>query len=487
MVTYNPRLPLMGHQKAGLRLLARQGGGALLFDPGCGKTAPTLHWMAMLAAKQGAARCIVFAPLSAVDTWPDEVEKHVDPSVPVTCEILKGPVHKRVKRLRELRDTEKIPGLHLLITNHDCLSGSHKMPGTKTVTTRMAMIDALRQCDLDAGVVDELHRAKGRSSNLSRALAALAPFVKRRVGLTGTVMPNNQTDVWGQWRWVNPDRFPMNFEEFKRRYARLGGWMGKQVVGPLNEKELGQKMALDSLTVRKADALDLPPVTDRIVPVRLTPKERKAYLTMGRDLLVDVAGADVVAVNQMVRWLRLRQITSGHATADTGEVVRIGKSKINAAVDLVSDLVAAGEKVVVFAHFIPEVEATAEAMSSLKVPVLCIKGDVENEDRRLMRKQFANHEGPAVMVAQMRTVSLAINEFVVANHGVFLSLSERRDDYVQARDRLDRKGQTKPVTFHHLVVRNSVDEAVLDAHRGKGRLEDLILSNARKIATLGDE
>lgn len=486
MTTYSPVLPPMAHQSSGLRLLARNGGGALLFDPGCGKTAPTLHWMAMLALKAGAARCFVFAPLSAVDTWPDEALKHIPSHVTVTCEVLRGPIHRRVTRLREIAKQDKLPGLHIIITNHDALSGSHKMPGTKTVTTRSAMIDAIRKLDLDAAVVDELHRAKGRSSNLSRALAAIAPFIKRRAGLTGTVMPQSQVDVWAQWRWVNPERFPMNFEDFKARYAMLGGWMGKQVIGPRNEEELSRLLALDALTVRKEDALDLPPVTDVTVPVHLTAKEKKAYLSMGQDLLAEVDGHAVVAANQMVRWMRLRQITSGHSTNDLGEVILIGQSKINACVDLVKNLTASGEKVVVFAHFRPEVERTHEALSRLKLPVWMIHGNVSNDERREIRKAFQSHRGPAIVVAQMRTVSLAINEFVVANHGVFLSVSERRDDYVQARDRLNRKGQTKPVTFHHLVVRNSMDEAVLDTHRGKGSLESLVLDKARWIATLGE-
>lgn len=495
---YQPKSQLMSHQKEGLRLLMRRGGGGLLFEPGCGKTFPTLVWLHMLALKHGQCRALVLAPLSALDTWPDEMEKHLDPELcPLSFEILNGPIAKRVYRLRELASEDKRPGLHLLLTNHDALSRSSKMPNTKTVTVRSAMVDSLRKCELDAAVVDEMHAAKGHSSNLSRALASLAPFVPRRVGLTGTVMPHDQSDLWAQWRWINPDRFeaegiPLNYHEFRQRFCRLGGFRGKQVTGPRNEEELGRLVAQDALRVRKEDALDLPPVTDSIIKVNLTDKEKKVYLSMGKDLLADLPdGTTGLAQNQAVRWLRLRQITSGHTTNELGELVEIGSSKITACVDLVANLVEANQKVVVFAHFRPEVDRTYRAMLKKfsrrsTMPVRTIHGGVDQEDRRLIRKEFFEAQGPAVVVCQMRTVSLAINEFVASCHGVFMSVSERRDDYIQARDRLDRNGQTRPVTLHHLVVRNSMDEAILKTHRGKGRLEETILQHARSLATLGE-
>lgn len=79
------------------------------------------------------------------------------------------------------------------------------------------------------------------------------------------------------------------------------------------------------------------------------------------------------------------------------------------------------------------------------------------------------------MIAQVGTMSLAVNELVTANHAVFTSLSQKRDEYIQARDRLDRLGQTRPVTFWNVVVPGTVDEVILQSHRDRTDLEQAIL------------
>jgi hypothetical protein len=57
-----------------------------------------------------------------------------------------------------------------------------------------------------------------------------------------------------------------------------------------------------------------------------------------------------------------------------------------------------------------------------------------------------------ILIAQTRTMSLAVNELVTASHAVFGSLSLQRDDMIQARDRLNRIGQTRPVTFWYALA-----------------------------------
>ena len=103
------------------------------------------------------------------------------------------------------------------------------------------------------------------------------------------------------------------------------------------------------------------------------------------------------------------------------------------------------------------------------------------------RTGFRDHEGPAVFVAQMRVMSLGVNELVVAAYGIVYSMSERRDDFDQALDRLDRKGQTRPVTIYHLLVPDSVDELMLKGHQDKLDLERVITTRkqAEHYLTLG--
>jgi SNF2 family DNA or RNA helicase len=428
------------------------------------------------------------APRSALDTWPDEVDTHLSDAVPRRVVLLSGSVRdKAAQLLTESREAG--PGLTMLVTNHDVLSSSHTGK-TKTVQGRAVFAKAIREAPLDAMVVDELHRAKGRSSNLSKGLGSISAFVPRRIGLTGTVAPHSPLDLFAQWRWLAPEVFGTSWTDFEATYAKMGGYYGKEVIGYVNLDQLRALQQNHSMVVRKADALDLPPVTERIVPVTLTPRERKAYDQMEDTLVADLPDGDAaIAASRLVQWLRLRQLTSGYVMdSDTREITRFGDSKLRVTIDLLRELTDADEKVVVFAHFRADVAGVVESATKLKgVRVEFITGDTTDKDRRSIRKDFVSHVGPMVIVAQMRTVSLAINEFVVASHGVFLSMSERRDDWIQAKDRLDRKGQTRPVTLHYVVVPESIDVDIMDAHRKKGSLEAAILGRLSRKADTKDK
>lgn len=469
----------MDHQVQGLRMLGRLGGGGLLWDPGTGKTKTVIDYMGALTLRRKRLHAFVAAPLSAVDTWPDEVDLHLPDVVERRVIVLSGSGADKVQAVRDL--DKDFDGLTLVVVNLDVFSQSHTMPGTKTVTVRNAMVKAVRDHGFDLGVVDESHRIKGATSNVSRAFAGLADAFPRKIIMTGTVAPHSPIDVYAQWRFLNPERFGTRLASFESRYAIKGGYRGKQIIGFRNQTELRDERAKDSMVVRKEDALDLPPVTDVVHTVRLSKRERKAYNDMAKNMVISKDGH--LAPNAVVQWLRLRQLTSGHITDPiTGKPQHYGDSKIRMCADLVSSLVEQGEKVVVFAHFRDDVFRASIAITnavSRKVGVCEITGDTPGEQRQQIRKWFLNEKGPAVIVAQMRTVSLAINEFVVANHAVFLSMSERRDDYIQARDRLNRKGQTKPVTFHHLHVKGSIDQDLMLAHRQKGSLESFLLANVR--------
>ncbi len=90
-----------------------------------------------------------------------------------------------------------------------------------------------------------------------------------------------------------------------------------------------------------------------------------------------------------------------------------------------------------------------------------------------------------VVIAQIRPVSVGINEFVSSSHVLFLSLSQQREETEQARDRLHRIGQTKPVTAYFLLAANTVDEIIYKSHKERHDLENSVLEHVRMISGYG--
>ena len=502
-------------------------------------TAISLDYCSLLALKatSGEARVLVIAPKEATDTWVLQSEKWVSPDVSVWAEVLGGSrLHKAAalaargeKPFRRLpKDDPSLlkvksgyePRAHLASRALTRFSrpevpeqaGPSALPeprlvleviGMDTLSTSAVygsrkeadlILDAVKRFDPDLVICDELHMAKGWSSNTSRLLGKIGSVVQRRLGLTGTVMPHSPLDVVAQWRFIDPyafgkvDRFGERLKAtqvmFKERFAVMGGFMGKQVVSWTNLDDMKQIMSRNALVLSKEDELDLPAVQDVELPVHLSPRESRAYATMRKELaaLIDphaeIGAAVSTATSQLVKQLRLRQITAGHLKDDNGQVVTIGTSKAQAVATLVNVTLAGEKRVVVFGVFKHELSALAEACAIKGTEVLLIDGSTPDHVRMEHRARFGSDDPTRlVIVAQIRTLSMSVNELVTAAHAVFTSLPNRRDQYVQARDRLNRLGQTRKVTFWHAVAPGTVDEVILESHRQAGDLEKAMLDH----------
>lgn len=539
-IQYRPRGPVrFEHQKQALRrIIETRGRCALLLEPGTGKTAVAIDYASLLALKaERSIRVLVLAPVVALDSWVGQTSGFASHGVAVWAEALGGTVLQRAEALAGRRASssdpseglrraiswagvtrtgeavsstsrarrahwgdfyegpwQSAPGLVLEVVSLDSLSHKRQVSASRTSTDKV--VDAIKIFQPDLVIVDESHRLKSASSNVSRAAARIGRLCPRRLILTGTVMPHSPMDVWAQWRFLEPEAFyspdsrlpggrkPMSFGAFQDRYGVFGGWQGRQVIAYKNLGEMQKVMEANSIVVRKADALDLPPVMDITVPVHLSPAEQRAYDDMKGQLATVMSDGTFASVpNRLAQMMRLRQITSGYLPDDNGVTRIIGSSKVDAATSTVMDTLAGQRRVVVFAHFRQEVAALADRLRYYepKSEVMTITGDTPPKEREALRKRFGSDEKQRIiLVAQMRTLSLAVNELVSASHAVFTSLSERRDDVVQARDRLNRLGQKGPsVTFWNVEVPGSVDEVIRKAHLTRESIETALLAYIR--------
>lgn len=533
------------HQRKGLRdAIENRGVHALLFDPGVGKTAVALDYASLLALKapSGEARVLVVAPLAAVDTWVTQAQTFVAQGINVWAEAIGGSITQRADTLavrggnpmpgspslrgprgarsagyrrahalalRPARGTavrpaegpdglgRAAPRLVLCTVNLDSFSSRARAKGSRTMAD--LMVEAVRRFRPDLIVVDESHRIKSPTSNTSKAMARLTPLCRRRLLLTGTVMPHSPLDVFGQWRFLDPSAFsvgkyadgsprPATFSGFRERFAVMGGFMGREVLGFRRLDEMQAIMARNSTVARKVDVLDLPPVTEVIVPVHLSRTEALTYERMRRDLAVAFAsGALATVPNRLAQMMRLRQITSGYLPDDLGLVQAIGNSKAMVIRSLVQDTLAGESRVVVFAHFRYEIEALKDVLAQRGTEVVSITGSTHSHERAAIRSRFGSLD-PAriVLVAQTKTMSLAINELVTASHVVFGSLSNQRDDIEQAIARLDRQGQTKPVTVWITSAPGTVDEVLWKSYKDRTNLEAALLRHISESPTRGE-
>jgi hypothetical protein len=183
--------------------------------------------------------------------------------------------------------------------------------------------------------------------------------------------------------------------------------------------------------------------------------------------------------------MKLRQTTAGFMRDTVTETVHvIGDSKRKAMVEVATTQLAGENRLVVFGYFKSECALLTEMLRKAEpnTTVEVITGATKARDRLAIRQRFGDVSGNperTILVAQARTMSISVNELITAQHAIYGSFSERRDDWVQSRGRLDRKGQTKPVTFWNVYVPGTVDEVMLSTHKRRGDMEKALLDHIR--------
>jgi SNF2 family DNA or RNA helicase len=371
------------------------------------------------------------------------------------------------------------PRVVLQVMNLDSFSRRDRH---KSGTIADLMLDAVKRFNPEMVVVDESHKIKGAGSNVSRLLGRIGETVRRRAILTGTVMPSGPMDVYAQWRFLQPFAFGLRqkdgtirratYGSFRDRFALMGGYMGKQIVGYRDLDDMQAIMAENAVVALKKDCLDLPPLTPVIIPVHLNTEEKRAYAEMKKSLAVALTnGSQALATNRLAQMMRLRQITAGYLPNDQSIEV-FGQSKVDTIASIVNDTLAGEKRIVVFTMFVHETQQLKDALAVAGTEVLVVGGGSAGDDRIAKRKRFGSDDPTRlIMLAQVQTLSLAVNELVTACDVVFASLSQRRDDLVQAIDRLNRMGQTRPMTAWFPLAPGTIDEVIYATHQTKADLE----------------
>ena len=136
------------------------------------------------------------------------------------------------------------------------------------------------------------------------------------------------------------------------------------------------------------------------------------------------------------------------------------------------------EKLVVFARFIPEIDAITKMLNKRKIKYALIRGDVK--DRAGEVDKFQNDKETKIFIGQLQTTGMGLT-LTASDTAVFYSLSYNFADYEQAKARIHRIGQKNTCTYIHLIAKNTIDEKVMEALSKKKNIADLVVDNWRSL------
>lgn len=320
-------------------------------------------------------------------------------------------------------------------------------------------------------VLDESHRIKSPTGRASKWLAALArkhPTAKR-LCLTGTPMPHSPLDLFGQFRFMNPEVFGGSFTRFRARYAECDRMFPSKVKKWVRQDELREKLDEHTWRVSADEVLDLPDAIHETIPVLLSPATNKFYRSLERDMVAELEAGTVTAANALTRLLRLQQATSGYAVMDEGGgLVPIDgtPAKRAALEDWMEDLPST-EPVVVFCRFRCDLEDVEALARKLGRPY----SEVSGEKKTLEQWQAGD---TTILGVQMQSGGVGI-DLTRSSYCVYYSLGYSLGDYEQSLARLRRPGQKKCVRYYHLVASGTVDEEVYQALQARRNVVESVL------------
>lgn len=407
-----------------------------------------------LAKRLGISRVLILCPLSVVPGWVDQLRQYGPDFEPVP--LRKGTVRRKAEYAKERLSLAHAMGKKaVVIVNYESARNE-------------PLASMLMAQKFDLLVLDESHRIKSPKGTTSRWVSRLAKTCERRVALTGTPMPHSPLDVYAQFRALDPALFGLSFVRFRARYAKMGGYGMKQVVGYQNMAELQDRLGSYTYQADRS-VLDLPDAIHQRIPIELGSKARKLYTALDRDFVAAVREGEITASNALVKLLRLQQLTSGWVTVEQDEqtdLVEVDTAKRDALVDLFQDL-PANEPVVVFGRFTADLRAAHDAAASAKRTSLELSGQ-----RRELEDWQAGRA--TVLAVQIQSGGTGI-DLTRARYCVYLSAGYSLGDYEQSLARVHRPGQSRSVNYYHLVAQDTVDEKVYQALRDRKQVVESVL------------
>lgn len=390
-----------------------------LSEMGTGKSAATL-WAADYLLRQGAVRkVLILSPLSTLErVWMSDIFDVLMHRKAITV------YGSREQRLETLKHD-----VDFYVMNHDGVSIA---PVAEAIRTRP---------DIDLVVVDEGSMFRNHDTKKYKALKRLLRPEMRLWWLTATPCPNAPTDAWAQASMVNPSRVPKFYGAFKRA-TMLQVSTFKWVPKPDAYTTAFEAMQ-PAVRFRKAECLDLPPVTyeDRQCP--LTKEQRQVFADMKNTLQAEAKNTTITAVNAADKITKLRQILCGVVkNPTTGEYAVLPHSPRVAV--LREAIEQANAKVIVVVPFKGIIQSLADELSTTH-SVAILNGDVTKSQRDRIVHQFKTQPDPHVLLCHPKVMSHGLN-LTEADTTVFYAPIYSNDEYQQVQERFNRAGQTRKMT-----------------------------------------
>lgn len=443
---------LRQYQKHGyiwLRTLADNGfAGILADDMGLGKSLQVITFLQeQIEQAEKTYRALIVCPASLVYNWKNEIEKFA-PQLP--ARMIAGTAAERKQMLKELGSRE------ILITSYDLLKR-----------------DILEYQDIqfDCEIIDEAQFIKNYNTQAARAVKEISAGF--RIALTGTPVENRLSELWSIFDYLMSG-FLFPYERFKKEFEI-------PIVSNQNEEAMERlrKMIAPFILRRlKKDVLkDLPDKIEEVVYAKMEGEQQKLYdahvqrmkLMLEKQSEEEFRTQKIVILSELTR---LRQLCCSPALVY--DEYQDGSAKLDLCIQTVSNAVEGGHKILLFSQFTSMLELIRSRLKKEGIGFYELTGATSKKDRARMVEQF-NEDAVPVFLISLKAGGTGLNltaADIVIHYDPWWNIAAQN----QATDRAHRIGQKNKVTVLKMIMKDTVEEKILELQTRKQELADQLLS-----------
>lgn len=293
-------------------------------------------------------------------------------------------------------------------------------------------------------VVDELYLFSNPKSDRSKKLQKMTLLCSSRIGLSGTIMPaRDNLAIYGQLKALfGHHSLARTSTEFRSKFQDCSkGRFGRVYLNkPGSDVEIARLLASSTDTYFP----DSRPTRTQHVKVNKTQEQAKAIKNLQE--LYEHDGKEYKYALQIVHVVN--GISNGWLMPESGILEHYKSAKIDMLLSMVDDLVAAGDRVVVWCSYHNDI---ARIAAELKHEFLQFSGSVPFDEERW-------NTGKVRVVLATEAMGASVNYFKHVKYAIYFSINYRLLDLQQSMGRHERKGSEHDgAHYYFLQTRGTID------------------------------
>jgi SNF2 family DNA or RNA helicase len=460
---------LFPHQKTGINYLLKYTSSGLFDDPGLGKTLTVISTLCILFHDKKIDKVVVFCPNGLKYNWVEELEMFSS----LSYHVSNG---DREERTEQLKIDKQV-----LIINYESL-GIKKNKQKKSEKKKSQLIAEKFQKEFTKYitnntclVLDEAHRIKTGTSNISKYIRHIGKLTIYKYALTGTPIANKPEDAFYLMNFLDGGKLlGTNYYNFLKQYCILGDSFNEwAIVGYKNLDKLKFLIELKSIRRIKSEVLNLPSriFQDRII--ELSSEHLNHYKEIKKNFSKIIKEGDRILIESCL--IKLIQCSSNPLLTES----KIESSKIKELDNILDEHIDRGnKKIIVWTNFVENYNFLLKRYEKYK-PIF-IKGGVSPEQRQKNVNLFQNDPSVKLILLNPKACKEGIT-LTSSSTMVYLDRTFDLLEYTQSRDRNFRIGQKENCLVINLIGKNTIDETIAKNLYKKENLANYLHGDIEKL------